>query len=344
MNILNVLAYLRLTSAQKFAVRKKVVLRVKAGESVEPLARTLPFTARTIYRWIARFSLGGFNNLKDRKKTGRPRKWTDQHAEWIYKTIVDKTPEQCKFEFVLWTANRLRQAFYQEFGVRISVWTVRRILRMMGLTPQRPKRRAAKYNPGNVKRWKDKEFPRIMKRAKELGATIVFADESGLRSDCVYGRTWAGKGKTPVVKVANSRFRLNMFAAISPEGEIYFMLHEGRGTAERFCQFLEKTVRESGKKILVVVDNCSIHIAKKTKQWIAENADKCEIFYQPTYSPEVNPVELTWALIKREVSQQVSKTKAQMRVNLKTAFDSLKESPEKVQAFFREKDCKYILA
>ena len=93
--------------------------------------------------------------------------------------------------------------------------------------------------------------------------------------------------------------------------------------------------------MLVVVDNCSIHTA--TKQWIAGNADKCEIFYQPTYAPEVNPVELTWALVKREVSQQVSKTKAQMSANLKTAFHSLKESPEKVQAFFREKDCKYIL-
>ena len=55
-------------------------------------------------------------------------------------------------------------------------------------------------------------------------------------------------------------------------------------------------------------------------------------------------MELTWALIKREVSQQVSKTKAQMRANLKTAFHSLKESPEQVRAFFREADCKYILA
>ena len=137
-----------MTKAQKVKIRKKVVLRVKSGESVESLARIIPFTARTIYHWIARFSLGGLNNLKDRKKAGRPRKWTDEHAEWIYKIVVDKTPEQCKFEFALWTANRLRQAFYQEFGVPISVWTVRRILRMMGLTPQRPKRRATKYNPG----------------------------------------------------------------------------------------------------------------------------------------------------------------------------------------------------
>ena len=319
-------------------------MRVKSGETVASIARSVPFTSRTIYRWIVRFSLGGFNNLKDRKRTGRPRKWTEEHAEWIYKFVVDQTPQQCKFEFALWTAKRLRQAFYQEFSVSISVWTVRRILRILGLTPQRPKRRATKYNAGDVKKWKDKEFPRVAKRAKELGASIVFADESGLSSHCVYGRTWGVKGETPVVRVANSRFRLNMFAAISPDGEIYFMIHEGRGTAERFCQFLEKTVRESGKKILIVVDNCSIRKANKTKEWIAENADECEIFYQPTYSPEVNPVELAWALIKRQVSQQVSKTKAQMRANLKTAFHSLKESPEQVRAFFREADCKYILA
>ena len=68
------------------------------------------------------------------------------------------------------------------------------------------------------------------------------------------------------MRVANSRFRLNIFAAISPDGEIYFMIHEGRWSAEMFCQFLENTVRESGKNILIVVDNCSIHKAKKTKE------------------------------------------------------------------------------
>ena len=41
----------------------------------------------------------------------------------------------------------------------------------------------------------------------------------------MYGRTWGVKGKTPIVRVANSRFHLNMFAEISPDGEIYFMIH-----------------------------------------------------------------------------------------------------------------------
>ena len=57
------------------------------------------------------------------------------------------------------------------------------------------------------------------------------------------------------------------------------MIPEGRGTAEMFCQFLENTVRESGKTILIVVDNGSTHTAKITREWIAENADECEIFY-----------------------------------------------------------------
>ena len=344
MEIASLIAFLRLTKDQKFEVRKHIVSLVTQGKTVESVARTVPFTARTIYRWVARFALGGFRGLKDRKKTGRPRKWTAEHAEWIYKVVVDQTPQQCKFDFALWTTNRLRQAFYQEFGVRISQWTVRRILRSLGLTPQRPKRRATKYNPGDVARWKAEEFPRIVKRARQLGATIVFADESGLSAHCVYGRTWGVKGKTPVVRVANSRFRLNMFAAISAEGEIYYMIHEGRGTAERFCEFLEKMRQEAGGKILIVVDNCSIHTANKTKDWVADHADACELYFQPVYSPEVNPVELTWSLVKREVSQQLSQTKGQMRANLKAAFQSLKESPERVQAFFREKDCKYILA
>ena len=47
--------------------------------------------------------------------------------------------------------------------MRISVWTVRRILRILGLNPQRPKRRATKYNPGNVQQWKEEDFPRISK-------------------------------------------------------------------------------------------------------------------------------------------------------------------------------------
>ena len=159
MEIASLISFLRLTTDQTFEARKQIVSLVTQGKTVESVARAVPFTARTIYRWVARFALGGFRGFKDRKKAGRPRKWTAEHAEWIYKVVVDQTPQQCKFDFALTTTNRLRQAFHQEFGVRISQWTVRRILRSLGLTPQRPKRRATKYNPGDMARGRPRSSP-----------------------------------------------------------------------------------------------------------------------------------------------------------------------------------------
>ena len=74
MEIADLLGFLCLTASQKIEVRKHVVLRVKFGETVASIAHSVPFTARTIYHWIVRFSLGIFNNMKDRNRTVRPRK------------------------------------------------------------------------------------------------------------------------------------------------------------------------------------------------------------------------------------------------------------------------------
>ena len=344
MDIPSLIAYLHLSSAQKANLRKQVVIQIKNGASVQSLAALLPFTSRTIYRWLTRYAVGGFAALRDRKRSGRPRKWTAEHADWLYATVVNKTPEQYQFEFALWTAGRLRIAFHQQFGLSVSTTTVRRILRALGLTPQRPKRRALQYSPQAVTLWKSQSFPGIVQHARETGATIVFADEAGLDSMCVYGRTWGRKGETPIVRVANSKFRVNMLAAISPDGQLCSMLHEGSVNAEVFCRFLRQLTRQVEGKVIVVVDNLSIHTANKTAEWVEEHKERVEMAFQPKYSPEVNPMELVWAWVKGKVSKMTSKTKAALKSNLEAALELLKRSPDRVTRFFEEKDCRYILA
>ncbi len=56
---------LRLIEDQKFEVRKKVVLQYIEGKSVAQIKSCVPFSIRTIYRWISRFFLGGLENLQD---------------------------------------------------------------------------------------------------------------------------------------------------------------------------------------------------------------------------------------------------------------------------------------
>ncbi len=87
-----------------------------------------------------------------------------------------------------------------------------------------------------------------------------------------------------------------------------------------------------------------MHRARTIQDWLAANQAAAELYVQPTYSPQVNPVELLGALVKRRVRRELSKTEAQLRDNLEAAFQSLQKAPEQVRAFFREADCKSILA
>ncbi len=121
-------------------------------------------------------------------------------------------------------------------------------------------------------------------------------------------------------------------------------MREGPVTSEVFREFLKQIAEAADRKILLVVDNCSIHRARIVQEWLEANQTAVELYFQPTYSPQVNPVELLWALVKRQVSRELSKTKEQLRDNLKAAFQSLQKAPEQVRAFFREADCKSILA
>jgi hypothetical protein len=77
----------------------------------------------------------------------------------------------------------------REFKISLSAVSVGRLLRTMGLSPQRPLCRAYQQNPEAVQRWKDVQFPAIRMQAEAEGVTIYFADEAGLRSD--YWPRWS---------------------------------------------------------------------------------------------------------------------------------------------------------
>jgi Winged helix-turn helix len=81
--------------------------------------------------------------------------------------------------------------------VWLSEVSVGRLLRKLGLSPQRPLYRAYQQNPQAVARWKAETYPAIRAEAAGVGATIYFTDEGGVRSDYHAGTTWAPVGQTP---------------------------------------------------------------------------------------------------------------------------------------------------
>ncbi len=238
-----------------------------------------------------RYRAGGWQALKTGSRTGRPKKLTGAQIGWIYRTIRDKDPRQLKFPFALWTRSMIVDVIRRQFGIKLSVTSVGRLLHQLGFSCQKPLYRAYQRNEELVKQWKEQIFPQIQKRAKKEGAKIYFHDESGVRSDFHSGSTWALKGQTPVVESTRARFGLNMMAAITPGGQMHFMIVEGTVRAEQICEFLKRLMYGHQHKVFLIWDGHPTHKAKKVKECIASFDGRLEVFLLPSYSPDLNPVE-----------------------------------------------------
>ena len=208
------------------------------------------------------------------------------------KTVIDHHPEQLKLPFYLWTREAVAKLIHRKFGIRVSLSTAGRYLKRWGFTPQKPVRRAVEQNPQEVRNWLEKAYPAIRQQAKSEKAQIFWGDEMGLRSDHAVGRSYGLRGRTSVIVTTGKRFGCNMISAITNQGRLNFMVFKGRFVAKVFLEFLYRLVRQSQRKVFLIVDNHPVHRLKKVRQWLEERRDEIRLFFLPSYSPQLNPDEL----------------------------------------------------
>ena len=334
----------KLSSKTMEQIRIRAVHRVQEGESPEVVIRALGFTRACIYNWLARYRCGGWHALRTGKQSGRPKKLSGQQISWICRTIQDKTPQQLKFPFALWTRGLVVRMIRDQFKIKLSESSVGRLLRQLGFTCQKPLYRAYQKNPELIKEWKNKIYPQIQKRAKKERAIIYFEDESGIRSDFHSGKTWAPKGRTPIIAATGARFGLNMIAAISGRGQMKFMLVQGTVNADRICDFLNRLMHDHEQKVFLIWDGHPTHRSKKVKNCIDSFQGRLEIYTLPSYSPELNPTEQVWAHVKsNSIGRKTVFGPDQLKTAIIGALRSLQRLPSKVKSFFRHPECSYTL-
>jgi transposase len=325
-------------------IRIRAVKRVQQGESPEKVIATLGFSRACIYNWLARYRAGGWHALRSGKHTGRPKKLDGTQITWINKTIRDKNPLQLKFSFALWTRSMVARLIHKQFGLKLSESSVGRLLRQMGFSCQKPLYRAYQQDPEAVEVWKKTVFPQIKKRAKKLGATIFFEDESGIRSDFHAGTTWSPKGQTPVIKVTGARFSTNMVAAISTRGHLRFMVNQGTVNADVLCDFLKRLMHNAQQPIFLIWDGHPTHKSKKVRECIESFEGKLEVYILPSYSPELNPTEQVWRSVKNHgVGRKSVFGPDQLKSAVTSCLRRLQKIPKIILSFFKHPDCKYAL-
>jgi len=323
-------------------LRQRAITAVQGGESPELVARVLGISRGAIYGWLARYRQGGWKQLDAKKRGGRPPKLDGRALRWVYNVVTMKNPLQLKFSFALWTAPMVVQLIHDKFNIRLSRTSVTRLLNQMGLSAQRPMWRAYQQNPEAVDRWLNEEFPKIKALARRTRADIYFGDEAGVRSDFHSGTTWAKKGHTPVVSSTGARFGLHLISAVSPRGQMRFMVTKGRVGADTFIEFLKRLMHHAPRPIFLIVDGHPVHKAKKVARFIEASNKRIRLFFLPPYSPELNPDEWVWNHLKNNgIGRQIIHTKAQMKRAVISHMHHIQKSPDLISSFFQSQTTQY---
>jgi transposase len=326
-------------------LRLRTVDQIEAGAHPEDVAETLGLARGTVYMWLAKYREGGKDALRAKPVPGRPPKLSGEQLRRLYTLIVGGDPRQLEFELALWTREMVRELIRREFKVALSVVSVGRLLRKLGLSPQRPLYRAYQQNPEAVERWKNEEYPRIRAQAEAEGATIYFADEAGIRSDYHAGTTWAPVGRTPVVKTTGARFSVNMVSAVTPKGALRFAVHDEKFTAKLFIEFCKRLLHDTDGPVYLIVDGHPTHRAKATKDFVASTHGRLKLFVLPGYSPELNPDEWVWKNVKHDrIARAGVTSKDDLKAKAIGALRRLQKLPGLVRGFFADPHLRYITA
>lgn len=323
--------------------RVRAVQLMENGRSPEVVAEILGVSRSSVFDWQKRYREGGLATLSTKFASGRPTVLSDQQMMRLYSLIVGKDPRQYSLGVALWTRKLVRELIRQQFGHELSLPTVGRILKKLGLSPQRPLYRAYQQNPELVRQWKKAVYPGIRARAAAAGATIFFADEAGIRTDHHAGTTWAPVGQTPVVVATGERKSVNMVSAVSPRGEIHFDVFAGTMNAQRFIEFCAKLLHDAGTPVFLIVDGSTAHTATAVKQYVASTEGRLSLFFLPPYAPELNPDEWVWKNVKHDqIKRAVPMGHRHLFELAVNALRRLQQAPHIVRGFFADPCLAYI--
>ncbi len=142
------------------------------------------------------------------------------------------------------------------------------------------------------------------KKARRLNATLVFIDESGLLLAPVVRRSWAPCGQTPILyQRGRARDKVSIIAALtlSPRRHragLYFSLRANENvTTAWLVPFLRALTRPLRGPFVLVWDRLPGHRAQVVTAYLHHRQRLAVLL--PPYAPELNPVEILWAYLKR---------------------------------------------
>lgn len=312
------------------ARRLRAVAMVLAGDARRVVAQAQGTTVQSVRDWVVRFNAGGPSALQDRSRAGRPPKLTGPQRQAVG-AWVEAGPEAGD-EVRRWRLCDLAQKIRAVFRVRLSLSSVRRLLRRLGfahvsarpLHPRADRQAQRAFRDG---------FAAVVRAAVPAGTAperieIWFQDEARAGQKGMLARVWAHRGSRPRILRDHRYGYAYLFGAArstDPRAVGHVCARANTDEMNRHLADIAAAVAP-GHHGVVILDGAGWHRSKALE--IPANLTLVRL---PAYSPELNPMEQVFQFLKANfLANRVFPTVEDVYTNLAEAWNRFASQPDRV--------------
>jgi transposase len=268
--------------------------------SERAIAVALDVPKSTVHDYLSEWKLK--TPLSELKNHGRPKKLDSSDKRFVRAFLHDNTNAKIK---------DIRNELLTSRGKDVSASTIRGLLKNMGLKFSKPQ-----IVPLLTDAQKTKRVEWCKQHAKMKLNGVFFSDETYIEIGGVKSGVWHKIGKRPKVGKAKFTAKLMFWGAISCHAKSPLFAIDGTMNTDRYItllgdQFL-KWIHENGIEMtLFQQDNASCHVSKRSKAFFETH--EVLLMDWPANSPDLNPIENVWGILKERVGIRSPGTKEELR-------------------------------
>jgi transposase len=269
--------------------RAEAVLLSARGYSIDQISELIGCHRLSVSHWLGNWDERGLDGLLEREGRGRKRLLSEteesQAMEWLQDFPNNAVNLAVKIE--------------ETFGKKVSLDTVRRLIKRQGKVWKRVRSSPAGEPDEAEYEQCEQELIEYMVAAADGEIDLFYFDEAGFGRAPSLPYSWQDKGTVMKIPCREGK-RINVMGAYSLRaGDIQVEMFDRNIKSDDVIAYLDKLCERLTKPSVLVIDNASIHTSTKVMEKLLEWEGKgLYIYHLPTYSPELNLIEIVWRMVK----------------------------------------------
>lgn len=272
------------------------------GKSISAAARQLGVTRKTVRRWVKR------QGIIEKLRSGRPRKTAKVDDDNLERLTHDHPSATSKELTDLW-------------GEGVDPSTTRRRLIERGLFARRPTHKPLLTSSARKVRL---AWAKVHASCKF--SNVLWSDEVSIPIIMPPRFVRRRSGETGFIGIHPHPIKLNFWACIGPKGVGKCFVYKRALNQNFYRKILRRCLARSAEKVcprswIFMQDNLAAHKTRKLKRWFSRH--KIRLLDWPPYSPDLNPIENIWRLLKQRVAARKCKTIVELRHVIREEWKSI---------------------